>query len=59
MGVGRALLDRSLSWFRGNNAASVTVVTQGRNVAALRAYERAGFTTRSVEFWYHKWFKAS
>ena len=34
------------------------VVTQGRNIAGQRLYQRCGFLTRSVELWYHKWYPA-
>jgi hypothetical protein len=34
----------------------VQVITQGRNYAAQRLYQRAGFVTRKTELWYHKWF---
>lgn len=34
----------------------VEVVTQGRNYAAQRLYQRCGFLTKSTELWYHKWF---
>jgi ribosomal protein S18 acetylase RimI-like enzyme len=33
----------------------VSVVTQGRNVAAQRLYQRAGFVTASTQLWYHRW----
>lgn len=35
----------------------VEVVTQGRNYAAQRLYQRCGFVTKSTELWYHKWFR--
>jgi dTDP-4-amino-4,6-dideoxy-D-galactose acyltransferase len=35
----------------------ISVVTQGRNYAAQRIYQKAGFLTKSTELWYHKWFK--
>ena len=36
-------------------AVVLEVVTQGSNARALRAYERAGFTTQQVAYWYHAW----
>jgi len=32
------------------------VVTQGRNLAAQRLYQRNGFVTASLQLWYHRWF---
>jgi dTDP-4-amino-4,6-dideoxy-D-galactose acyltransferase len=54
--VGGSLVSGALAWFAEHGAASVSVVTQGRNVAAQRLYQRGGFLTRSVQLWYHKWF---
>lgn len=55
-GLGRALSHHSLDWFAREGLAEVTVVTQGRNLAAQRLYQRCGFLTKSVELWYHHWF---
>lgn len=55
-GTGSALIRQAMNWFADQNARSVTVVTQGRNVAAQRLYQRLGFVTRSLELTYHKWF---
>jgi dTDP-4-amino-4,6-dideoxy-D-galactose acyltransferase len=54
-GVGTALIRAALGWFSDERRSRVTVVTQGRNVRGQRTYERCGFTTRSVELWYHYW----
>ena len=56
-GIGQALLAAAMNWFREQNFQSVSVVTQGRNVAAQRLYQRAGFVTQSVQLWYHRWFR--
>jgi ribosomal protein S18 acetylase RimI-like enzyme len=56
MGVGRKLVVASLGWFDAHGADRVTVVTQGRNIAAQRLYQRCGFLTRSTGLWYHRWF---
>lgn len=58
-GFGRALVERSLAWFHDQGAAEVTVVTQARNGAAQRLYQRCGFLTRDVNLWYHKWYRTS
>jgi ribosomal protein S18 acetylase RimI-like enzyme len=55
-GVGSSLVSAALAWTAARGAARTTVVTQGRNVDAQALYQRAGFVTRSVELWLHKWF---
>jgi ribosomal protein S18 acetylase RimI-like enzyme len=54
-GFGRNLVLYALEWFRDRSMNSVTVVTQGHNVAAQRLYQKAGFITRSEQLWYHYW----
>jgi ribosomal protein S18 acetylase RimI-like enzyme len=54
-GKALALLSRSLGWAAECGARRMTVVTQARNVAALRLYERAGFRCQAVGNWYHFW----
>lgn len=55
-GLSKYLLDTSLQKLRDSGIHYVEVVTQGRNYAAQRLYQRSGFLTKSVELWYHKWF---
>jgi dTDP-4-amino-4,6-dideoxy-D-galactose acyltransferase len=55
-GVGQALVGQALDWFRAQQMRTVTVVTQGRNIAAQRLYQKSGFLTKSVQLWYHKWY---
>jgi ribosomal protein S18 acetylase RimI-like enzyme len=55
-GIGRAMIEAALRWFGDQQITDISVVTQGRNVEAQRFYQSAGFLTRSVECWYHKWF---
>ncbi len=55
-GVGQALVKHSLRWFQSLGLSQISVVTQGRNVAAQRLYQREGFLTAFVQLWYHKWF---
>ena len=54
-GLGRLLIRAALAW-AGSKSLEVRVVTQGRNVPAQRLYQRAGFVTREVGLWYHRWF---
>ncbi len=56
--VGSQLVRAALDWFGAHGAIRTQVVTQARNVAAQRLYQRAGFLTDSVAYWYHKWFTA-
>ena len=47
--------ESALDWFATQGVEKVTVVTQGRNGAAQRLYQRCGFVTGSIHLWYHKW----
>jgi ribosomal protein S18 acetylase RimI-like enzyme len=55
-GLATRLIQQFLSWSREQDALQATVVTQGRNVAAQRLYQRNGFLTESLRLWYHRWF---
>ena len=55
-GTGRTLVLELLHWFAGQGLESVQVVTQGRNIAAQRLYEKCGFLTVEIKNWYHRWF---
>lgn len=55
-GLGRALLDESLGWFRSRGSAPVSVVTQGASLPAVRLYQGRGFLVKSVQLWFHRWF---
>ena len=54
-GLGTKLVQHFLSWSVRQGARRATVVTQGRNVAAQRLYQRNGFVTASFQLWYHRW----
>ncbi len=54
-GLGGRLLDAALDEARRRGAAGISVVTQGANVRAQRAYQRAGFLARQAGYWYHAW----
>ena len=56
-GLGRGLVTAALDWFRARGVEHAEVVTQGRNDAALRLYERCGFRTARIEHWFHRWYK--
>ncbi|MFT5052086.1 MAG: ribosomal protein S18 acetylase RimI-like enzyme [Chlamydiales bacterium] len=54
-GLGNALIQSSIEWFRSHGAGRVRVVTQGRNEGALRLYTRAGFSPYKRSAWLHLW----
>lgn len=54
-GAGRSLVAAALRWSTSVGASEMTVVTQGRNVGAIRLYESCGFTASRVQLWYHVW----
>jgi dTDP-4-amino-4,6-dideoxy-D-galactose acyltransferase len=49
-------MSSAIIWFAKQGAEKIGVVTQGRNVSAQRFYQRCGFVTRSVGFWFHRWY---
>lgn len=56
-GLGKYLLMTSLSKLKSEYDINyIEVVTQGRNYAAQRLYQKCGFVTKSTQLWYHKWF---
>jgi dTDP-4-amino-4,6-dideoxy-D-galactose acyltransferase len=55
-GLGVTLARAAVGWCAEQGATSMSVVTQGRNVQALRTFERAGFRVHSLELWFHKWY---
>lgn len=57
MGCARGMLGFAADWLSGRGIEHLNVVTQGRNIAAQRLYQRCGMRTQSVELWFHKWFQ--
>ena len=55
-GVGAALVDAALGHFVAAGVPESVVVTQGRNVAALRVFTRAGYAVERTQLWFHKWY---
>ena len=56
-GLGMAMIAAALGWFEELGTSRVNVATQARNAAGLRLYQRAGFTVRSIELSFHKWWR--
>ena len=52
---GERLVSSAVRWAAGQRLARLVVRTQGHEARAVRFYERAGFTTSAVQFWYHYW----
>jgi dTDP-4-amino-4,6-dideoxy-D-galactose acyltransferase len=55
-GLGQKIVGAAQVWFRDHGVQSVRVVTQGRNIASQRLYQRCGFLTHAVGLYYHKWY---
>lgn len=55
-GLGFQIIYAALSFFQKKGMKNVEVVTQGRNIAANRLYQKCGFRTSDMFLWYHKWF---
>jgi dTDP-4-amino-4,6-dideoxy-D-galactose acyltransferase len=56
-GIGVDLARGAVGWCHARGAETMSVVTQGRNVGALRTFQRAGFLVDSVGLWFHKWYR--
>ena len=57
-GIGRDLLRRTAGILRAQGVEETSVMTAGRNVAALKLYKSEGFQTTDVSLWYHRWFRS-
>ncbi len=55
-GLGRALVQGALAWFRENGCREVRVATQGTNLVAQRLYQAFGFRTAETSVTFHRWF---
>jgi dTDP-4-amino-4,6-dideoxy-D-galactose acyltransferase len=56
-GIGKQVVFAALEWFAEHGCKSVTVVTQGRNIAAQRLYAACGFLPAKTELYFHKWYE--
>jgi ribosomal protein S18 acetylase RimI-like enzyme len=54
LGVGRALLTRSIEWAKQQNFPGVTLETQNNNVAACQLYESCGFILGGFDMYLYK-----
>jgi dTDP-4-amino-4,6-dideoxy-D-galactose acyltransferase len=55
-GIGAELVEAAIDWCHAREIPEITVVTQGRNIAAQRVFQRCGFRTSRVDLWMHKEF---
>ena len=54
--LGTALVDGAIDWACVHGAKRMKVVTQGRNVGALRTFEGCGFRVSNTQIWMHRRF---
>jgi dTDP-4-amino-4,6-dideoxy-D-galactose acyltransferase len=55
-GLGLQLQCGVLSELAKMSVTHVEVVTQGRNISAQNLYYKSGYSLKSIDFWYHKWY---
>jgi dTDP-4-amino-4,6-dideoxy-D-galactose acyltransferase len=55
LGVGRALVQAACAWARERGSSHMIVRTEAPNTAAMRLYERQGFTTASSGIYFARW----
>jgi dTDP-4-amino-4,6-dideoxy-D-galactose acyltransferase len=58
-GAGNDLTNAAINWAWKEGVPRMTVVTQGRNLAAQRVFQRCGFITSDISVWMHKWYDGS
>jgi ribosomal protein S18 acetylase RimI-like enzyme len=58
-GISDSLVTGALQSFAEAGLAKTVVVTQGRNIAAQRLYQRHGYQTSGMGYWLHRWVTAS
>jgi dTDP-4-amino-4,6-dideoxy-D-galactose acyltransferase len=56
-GIGGKLIKAALSYFNKKGCGLVNVVTQGKNEAACRLYEKFGFVVKNKVNFYHFWLR--
>lgn len=57
-GAGENLVRAAVQYAARSGASEMTVVTQGRNVAAQRLFQACGFRTTNTSLWYHRRYDA-
>jgi len=54
MGLGYGLICKSFEWFLNKGVSDIMISTQGKNIKAIRLYEKVGFSVQSILGWYHQ-----
>lgn len=54
LGIGNELVRSAIDYAHAHNAKEMTVVTQGRNIGALRTFEGCGFRIVNTSVWLHR-----
>lgn len=54
--VGLDLVNAAIDWAHTRDARQMQVVTQGRNVGALRTFGACGFRVSNMSVWLHRWY---
>lgn len=57
-GIGVSLQHHAFHALKQTGVQNLVVVTQGRNVNASNLYLKCGYTLRSIDLWFHKWFQS-
>lgn len=52
--LGTLLVNSAMDWAYSHDAKTMTVVTQGRNIGALRTFEGCGFRVSNTSLWFHR-----
>lgn len=52
--LGTVLVNGAIDWAASHDAKTMSVVTQGRNVGALRTFEGCGFRVSNTSLWFHR-----
>jgi GNAT superfamily N-acetyltransferase len=56
--IGSSLVNGAIDWAYCHGAKHMSVVTQGRNIGALRTFEACGFRVNNTQVWLHRRYEA-
>jgi len=55
--IGQTLILACVELLKQEGKTQFSLSTQGRNMSLVRFYERLGFKSTHLRFWYHKWYR--